>query len=220
MTFGSFIHSFVGACESNSNCGMIKAVFHRSRRLYGRSSPSSMFSKRGVVVSKSILGSVEQSANTDSLWPKLREAVSLDPRRLIVLDDDPTGCQTVYDINVLLDYSVESIEEQLKLDDKLFYVLTNTRSLTEADAIRVTKLVIGNIQKAVQKTRYPHLIQYISRSDSTLRGHHPAEVQAIAEALNAPFDSTIVMPGKSRKFTLIFCPLVSDQNNDLACNCI
>ena len=152
--------------------------------------------KRNVIVSKSILGSVQQSAITESLWPKLREAVLMDPRRLIVLDDDPTGCQTVYDINVLLDYSVTSIEEQLKLDDKLFYILTNTRSLGEADAISVTKHVIDNIQTAVKNIRYPHTIQYISRSDSTLRGHHPAEVQAIAEALNVPFDNTIVMPGQ------------------------
>jgi Sugar-binding N-terminal domain len=208
VVFGYSYNSLVGSREFYSDCGMIKAILRRSRCLYGRPSPSSMTSKRGVVVSKSILASVEQSANTDSLWPKLREAVSLDPRRLIVLDDDPTGCQTVYDINVLLDYSVESIEEQLKLDDKLFYILTNTRSLNQADAIRVTKLVIGNIQKAVKNTRYPHLIQYISRSDSTLRGHHPAEVQAIGEALAVPFDSTIVMPGKNLKLTPHLCLLV------------
>ena len=162
-------------------------------------------STRSVIVSKSILGSVEQSANTESLWPKLREAVASDPRRLIVLDDDPTGCQTVYDINVLLDYSVESITKQLELDDKLFYILSNTRSLTEEDAIRVTKQVVFNIQTAVKKTRYPHHIQYISRSDSTLRGHHPAEVQAIEEALQVPFDSTIVMPGKSRLYNEAIC---------------
>lgn len=153
---------------------------------------------RNVMVSKSILGSLPKSANTISLWPKLREAVSLDPRRLIVLDDDPTGCQTVYEINVLLDYSVESIAAQLDLDDKLFYILTNTRSLKEEDAIKVTKQVILNVQTAVRSIRYPHHIQYISRGDSTLRGHHPAEVQAIAESLQVPFDNTIVMPGTGR----------------------
>lgn len=175
---------------------MLKALLHRRQSIFKSSKAVLQTTRRNVIVSKSILGSVQQSAITESLWPKLREAVLMDPRRLIVLDDDPTGCQTVYDINVLLDYSVTSIEEQLKLDDKLFYILTNTRSLGEADAIRVTKLVINNIQTAVKNQRYPHMIQYISRSDSTLRGHHPAEVQAIAEALNVPFDNTIVMPGE------------------------
>ena len=158
---------------------------------------------RTVMVSKSILGSLPKSANTISLWPKLREAVSLDPRRLIVLDDDPTGCQTVYEINVLLDYSVESIAAQLELDDKLFYILTNTRSLTEDDAIKVTKQVIKNVQIATRSIGYPHHIQYISRGDSTLRGHHPAEVQAIAEALQVPFDNTIVMPGTQFKSKIV-----------------
>jgi Sugar-binding N-terminal domain len=175
---------------------MLKNVLHRRRSIINLSRAVLQTTKRNVIVSKSILGSIQQSAITESLWPKLREAVQMDPRRLIVLDDDPTGCQTVYDINVLLDYSVSSIEEQLKLDDKLFYILTNTRSLGEADAISVTKHVIDNIQTAVQNIRYPHTIQYISRSDSTLRGHHPAEVEAIAEALNVPFDNTIVMPGQ------------------------
>ena len=160
---------------------------------------------RTVMVSRSILGSLPKSANTISLWPKLREAVSLDPRRLIVLDDDPTGCQTVYEINVLLDYSVESIATQLELDDKLFYILTNTRSLTEEDAIKVTKQVIKNVQIATRSIGYPHHIQYISRSDSTLRGHHPAEVQAIAEALQVPFDNTIVMPGMHFEQKNMFC---------------
>lgn len=175
---------------------MLRSVLHRKGSVINLSRAVLRTTKRNVIVSKSILGSIPQSAITESLWPKLREAVMMDPRRLIVLDDDPTGCQTVYDINVLLDYSVTSIEEQLKLDDKLFYILTNTRSLGEADAISVTKHVIDNIQTAVKNVRYPHTIQYISRSDSTLRGHHPAEVEAIAEALNVPFESTIVMPGQ------------------------
>jgi Sugar-binding N-terminal domain len=177
---------------------MLNSISSRSRHLFRRSNNLWHSSKRNVIVSKSILDSVEQSANTDSLWPQLREAVSLDPKRLIVLDDDPTGCQTVYDINVLLDYSVDSIKEQLKLDDKLFYILTNTRSLTEKDAIAVTKQVIQNIEAAKKIIGYRHQIQYISRGDSTLRGHHPGEVQAIAEALNTTFDTTIVMPGKNQ----------------------
>jgi hypothetical protein len=152
--------------------------------------------KRSMMVSKSILGTIPQSANTDSVWPQLRKSVSINPRRLIVLDDDPTGCQTVYDINVLLDYSVENIQKQLQLDDKLFYILTNTRSLSEDEAVRVTKQVVKNVQTAVDNCLYPHRIQYISRSDSTLRGHHPAEVKAIADTLRSPFDCTIVMPGE------------------------
>ena len=184
---------------------MLRAVTSRSRCHLKVPQAVWKDAVRTVMVSRSILGSLPKSANTISLWPKLREAVSLDPRRLIVLDDDPTGCQTVYEINVLLDYSVESIATQLELDDKLFYILTNTRSLTEEDAIKVTKQVIKNVQIATRSIGYPHHIQYISRSDSTLRGHHPAEVQAIAEALQVPFDNTIVMPGMHFEQKDMFC---------------
>ena len=151
---------------------------------------------RQVTVSKSILDTIPQSAITDCTQTKLKEAVSINPRRLVVLDDDPTGCHTVYDVNVLLDYSVESIQSQLEKDDRLFYILTNTRSLPESEAVTVTKTVIKNVNTAVERCSYPHPIQYISRSDSTLRGHYPAEVNAIADALAsvATYDGTIIMP--------------------------
>jgi uncharacterized protein YgbK (DUF1537 family) len=102
----------------------------------------------------------------------------------------------VYDVNVLLDYSVESIQAQFERDEKLFYILTNTRSLTEADAISVTKEVVGNVIKAAERSNYRHPLQFISRSDSTLRGHYPAETNAIAEALSSQisFDGTVIMP--------------------------
>lgn len=170
-------------------------MFSKSNRLFSRTLLNKC--KRSLMVSKSILDMVPQSKNTESLWPQLRETVSINPRRLIVLDDDPTGCQTVYDINVLLDYSKESIIQQLLLDDKLFYILTNTRSLSEEDAVKVTKQVVENVRNAVDEVGYSHQIQYISRSDSTLRGHHPAEVKAIAESLRVPFDKIVLMPGES-----------------------
>ena len=129
-------------------------------------------------------------------WGAIQELLLKNDRRLVVLDDDPTGCQTVYDINVLLDYSVESITRQLLRDDKLFFILTNTRSLKEDEAIAVTKQVVSNVETARKNINYNHRIQYISRGDSTLRGHHPAEVNAIATALGTEFDNVILMPGK------------------------
>ena len=145
-------------------------------------------------VSVSILEALPAPSTTDSCWPQLKDAVSIDPRRLIVLDDDPTGCQTVYDCNVLLDYSVERICEQLKKDDKLFYILTNTRSMNETEAIQVTKDTVQNVQRAVELCSYRQHIQFISRSDSTLRGHYPAEVKAITDSLQSAVGGTILVP--------------------------
>ena len=114
---------------------------------------------------KTILDHLPTSSITESLWPNLKEFVNtIDPKRVIVLDDDPTGCQTVYDCNVLIDHSVDSIKKQLLLDEKLFYILTNTRSMDENGAKRILSTVLSNIQEAVEQLSYIHPIQYISRS--------------------------------------------------------
>jgi len=103
------------------------------------------------ILSKSILRAFPESVDySDSLWPAIREAKSINPKRIIVLDDDPTGCQSVYDIDILLDYSVETIANQLEKDNLPFYILTNTRSLSEFEAIQVTFNVLENLQAARQ----------------------------------------------------------------------
>uniref|UniRef100_A0A6N2KNE0 Ketose-bisphosphate aldolase class-II family protein n=1 Tax=Salix viminalis TaxID=40686 RepID=A0A6N2KNE0_SALVM len=59
-------------------------------------------------------------------------------KTLVVLDDDPTGTQTVHDIEVLTEWSVESLVEKLRKKPKCFFILTNSRSLSsekEADAV-------------------------------------------------------------------------------------
>lgn len=62
---------------------------------------------KAPIVSTSILNTLPSHLSTESLWPILKRTVELNPRKLICLDDDPTGCQTAYDVNVLLDYTVE-----------------------------------------------------------------------------------------------------------------
>ena len=151
-----------------------------------------------AALSRSILSALPLASNIESLWPRLNEALKNDPRTLVVIDDDPTGCQTVYDVNVLLDYSAEAIRQQLEKDDSMFYVLTNTRGLPESEAISITSQVVENIYKAqfdigstLGKLRQ---VQIISRSDSTLRGHYPAEVQAILDTSDEVYDGTILVP--------------------------
>ena len=90
-----------------------------------------------------------------------------------------SGCQTVHDVNVLLNFDVESLCEQLILDEKCFYILTNSRSMNERDAVSVTSLVLDNIKEACDRTNYSKPISFISRGDSCLRGHYPAEVDTI-----------------------------------------
>ena len=101
---------------------------------------------------------------------------------LAIIDDDPTGNQTVYDLPLLANWSVESLQKVLSQDPPGFFVLANTRSLAEREAIQRVKEIAHNLQQANQQARKKLLL--ISRSDSTLRGHFPAEVEALHELID------------------------------------
>lgn len=47
---------------------------------------------------------------------------------LVILDDDPTGTQTVHDIAVLTTFEKDVLVDQLKTGEPGFFVLTNTRA--------------------------------------------------------------------------------------------
>ena len=111
--------------------------------------------------------------------------------KIVVLDDDPTGTQTVHGIPVLTEWSVASLAAELAAPGPCFYVLTNTRALPPAAA---RELILGlgkNLAAAAKQTRRE--FRLVSRSDSTLRGHFPLETDALAETLG-PFDATLIVP--------------------------
>lgn len=103
--------------------------------------------------------------------------------KFIVLDDDPTGVQTVHDIDVYTDWSVESIKSGLLGRQKLFYILTNSRGMTAAETTAVHREIGANAAKAAAETGVRYL--FVSRSDSTLRGHYPLETELLCQALKA-----------------------------------
>lgn len=113
----------------------------------------------------------------------LGQAIQADPRKIIVLDDDPTGVQTVHDVYIYTDFSVDNICEGLRGSEKLFYILTNSRGLTEAETTMLHQELARNIAEASRITGKSFMI--ISRGDSTLRGHFPLETQVLKETLQA-----------------------------------
>lgn len=112
--------------------------------------------------------------------------------KIIVLDDDPTGSQTVHSCLLLLEWDVETLILGLKDASPIFFILTNTRSLTPAAAAAVTAEVCGNLNQALAQTGTTHFL-VVSRSDSTLRGHYPVETDVIAQHLG-PFDAHFLTP--------------------------
>jgi uncharacterized protein YgbK (DUF1537 family) len=100
------------------------------------------------------------------------------PSILVVLDDDPTGTQSVADLPVLTRWDVEDFTWAFGQSKPAVYVLTNTRSLDPAEAAARNGEVVRNALAAAADDGLR--IRFVSRSDSTLRGHYPLEPDVIA----------------------------------------
>ncbi|XVF53778.1 hypothetical protein PTKIN_Ptkin05aG0126200 [Pterospermum kingtungense] len=113
-------------------------------------------------------------------------------KMLVVLDDDPTGTQTVHDVEVLTEWSVESLVEQFRKKPICFFILTNSRSLSVEKATALIKDICRNLCAAAKSVEH---IDYtvVLRGDSTLRGHFPEEPDAAASVLGQ-VDAWIICP--------------------------
>lgn len=112
--------------------------------------------------------------------------------KIIVLDDDPTGSQTVHSCLLLLKWDVEILRLGLADESPIFFVLTNTRAMTPEKALETTREVCQNLKLAIAAEQVQDFL-VVSRSDSTLRGHYPVETDAIAAELG-PFDAHFLTP--------------------------
>ena len=113
----------------------------------------------------------------------LGKEIRANPMKIVLLDDDPTGVQTVHDISVYTDWSVDSIREGFAEDNKLFYILTNSRGMTEPETTKTHREIARRVAAVSEETGLPYL--YMSRSDSTLRGHYPLETKLLKEGVEA-----------------------------------
>lgn len=102
-------------------------------------------------------------------------------KKIVVLDDDPYGTQIVHGIYVYTSWTTEVLTEAFQNANKLFYILTNSRSLTEKQTEALHREIVKNLISVSEKTNCDFDI--ISRSDSSLRGHYPLEINVIREEL-------------------------------------
>ena len=127
-------------------------------------------------------------------------------RRIAVLDDDPTGSQTVHDVAVVTVVAADDIAAGLDGPGATCFILTNTRSMGEADAVALTTRVGRTLFELSKRLDVP--VDVVSRSDSTLRGHVIAEVTALdaarREVLGRGFDGVLLIPAylEAGRFTV------------------
>ncbi len=145
------------------------------------------------------LSKTEVFASLPPVWPedvkpRIRALLAARPNhKLVVLDDDPTGTQTVHDVPVLTNWDTQDLKRELDEPGHCFYVLTNSRSLVAAEARRLLEGVATSLSQALKSRGGRNVAIPVTRSDSTLRGHYPLETDVLSEKLG-PFDATLIIP--------------------------
>ena len=117
-------------------------------------------------------------------------------RRIAILDDDPTGSQTVHDVSIVTVFETAEYAAGLAKPGSTCFILTNTRSLPEDAAVELTTRVSTDLFALGQSLDCPIVV--VSRSDSTLRGHVIAEMRALDAAYRRVtgngFDGNLLIP--------------------------
>lgn len=137
-----------------------------------------------------------QVVNEALVNEKLTEALLDFNKKIIVLDDDPTGVQTVHDISVYTDWSEESIAAGFAEENAMFFILTNSRAFSAKETEDVHREIANRVAAQAKKCGKEFMI--ISRSDSTLRGHYPLETEVLKKTLEnadgGKIDGEVLMP--------------------------
>jgi len=109
---------------------------------------------------------------------------------LVVLDDDPTGTQSIAGLPVLMAWAEEDFRWAFAQSAAAVYVMTNSRSLAPDDAATVTREVVTVAARVAVEVGLSPV--FASRSDSTLRGHFPLEASVMQETIEGPSGVVLV----------------------------
>ena len=135
-----------------------------------------------MAISADILNSYKP-IDVEKIDVLLNAEIAANNKKIVVLDDDPTGVQTVHDITVYTGWDKESILDGFNEENNLFYILTNSRGFTVEQTTQAHKEIAAVVDEVAKETGKEYI--FISRSDSTLRGHFPLETQLLREAYEA-----------------------------------
>jgi len=135
-------------------------------------------------------------------WPdselrtSIRSANLASHRKIVVLDDDPTGTQTVHDLPVLTEWTVEALGKAWDQAGSTFYLLTNSRRYPTDQAEMMNREIAHSLASVARARDAEPIV--VSRSDSTLRGHFPEEIVALQSTLERElglvYDGIIIAP--------------------------
>ena len=119
--------------------------------------------------------------NTSHRKDRMTSAIST--RRLLVLDDDPTGSQCVSGVSAAFSQDPQLLSQTLSAPGQTCFTLINSRALEEPAAVEVNQKTLRGVLESLSDEARASL-HVVSRSDSTLRGHVIAEPHALADVLD------------------------------------
>jgi uncharacterized protein YgbK (DUF1537 family) len=108
----------------------------------------------------------------------VQSRLNTDLRRVIILDDDPTGTQTVSGAHVILRPNAQAYKAFFEGRERAVYVLTNSRAMPREEAVRYVSEIRREVIEAAQTCG--EKAAFVLRGDSTLRGHVFAEIDVFA----------------------------------------
>ena len=125
---------------------------------------------------------------SDDLTPQIHNLLIESKKTIVVLDDESSGAQTLFDVPVITDLSPVTIREAIDAAPPVLFLLTNSRSLNEEQTTELHQN-LGEILKEFQED-----VIIISRSDSSLRGHFPQETNTLRKTLEIPEAPILFIP--------------------------
>ncbi len=117
---------------------------------------------------------------------ELQKALGGLGRKIVVLDDDPTGVQTVHGVSVYTSWDDDALAAGFEEAGSIFFVLTNSRGFSSAKTKAVHADIAAALCRVSQRLGRDYIL--ISRSDSTLRGHYPLETETLRAGIEASSD--------------------------------
>ncbi len=128
----------------------------------------------------------------DGARARITHRLKTERQKLVVLDDDPTGTQVVHGVDVYTRWTDAALRQALADERSVFFLSLNSRALPEAEAAALSRGLAAQLAPLAEEAGVQ--LRLASRSDSTLRGHFPAETDALAEGLGTAPDGVLFVP--------------------------
>lgn len=115
---------------------------------------------------------------------RLEKALKGLKRKIVVLDDDPTGVQTVHDAYVYTRWDRETIRDAFRAPEQMFFILTNSRGLTAPESRAQHREIAENLAAVAAETGTDFVL--LSRVEELLPAGKSAAVFTRRDRLDLP----------------------------------